>query len=35
MAIQGTNVGTTYLDVRANTTPYKQELKGLGLLLAR
>lgn len=30
MAIQGTNVGTTYLDVRANTTPYKKELKGLG-----
>lgn len=30
MPITGTNVGTTYLNVTANTTPYKKSLQGLG-----
>lgn len=30
MPIAGTNVGTTYLNVTANTTPYKKSLQGLG-----
>ena len=30
MAITGTKVGTTYLDVQANTAPYKKGLQGLG-----